>query len=87
MDLSLRQAPWIVVPGEILLEHQLAMTDDDHSGNVGIGPCKPGRNAAGDVRPVKVMIINMFGGTPFPLSEASAFTGNLGSAIHQSGIL
>ncbi|MBV8189091.1 MAG: purine nucleoside permease [Alphaproteobacteria bacterium] len=28
-------------------------------------------------RPVKVMIINMFGGTPFPFSEASAFTGNL----------
>jgi hypothetical protein len=24
------------------------------------------------------MIINMFGGTPFPFSEASAFTGNLG---------
>jgi len=31
-----------------------------------------------DARPVKVMIINMFGGTPFPFSEASAFTGNLG---------
>ncbi len=31
-----------------------------------------------DPRPVKVMIINMFGGTPFPFSEASAFTGNLG---------
>jgi purine nucleoside permease len=31
-----------------------------------------------DARPVKVMIINMFGGTPFPHSEASAFTGNLG---------
>lgn len=29
-------------------------------------------------RPVKLMIINMFGGTPFPGSEASAFTGNLG---------
>ena len=27
-----------------------------------------------DARPVKVMIINMFGGTPFPFSEASAFT-------------
>jgi purine nucleoside permease len=31
-----------------------------------------------DARSVKVMIINMFGGTPFPFSEASAFTGNLG---------
>jgi purine nucleoside permease len=31
-----------------------------------------------DARPVKVMIINMFGGTPFPFSEASAFTSNLG---------
>jgi purine nucleoside permease len=31
-----------------------------------------------DARPVKVMIINMFGGTPFPFSEASAFTANLG---------
>ena len=31
-----------------------------------------------DGRPVKVMIINMFGGTPFPSSEASAFTANLG---------
>src|ERR1700730_779173 len=30
-----------------------------------------------DGRPVKVMIINMFGGTPFPFSEASAFTDNL----------
>ena len=30
-----------------------------------------------DARPVKVMIINMFGNTPFPDSEASAFTGNL----------
>src|SRR5258708_38747829 len=30
-----------------------------------------------DARPVKVMIINMFGGTPFPFSEASAFTANL----------
>jgi purine nucleoside permease len=28
-------------------------------------------------RPVKVMIINMFGGTRFPYSEASAFTSNL----------
>ncbi len=27
-----------------------------------------------DARPVKVMIINMFGGTPFPFSEASAFS-------------
>ena len=35
-----------------------------------------------DARPVKVMIINMFGGTPFPFSEASAFTGNL--ALTQS---
>ena len=34
--------------------------------------------AADAARPVKVMIINMFGGTPFPHSEASAFTGNLG---------
>jgi hypothetical protein len=34
--------------------------------------------ADNDARPVKVMIINMFGGTAFPLSEASAFTGNLG---------
>src|SRR5260370_23455543 len=31
-----------------------------------------------DGRPVKVMIINMFGGTAFPFSEASAFTANLG---------
>jgi purine nucleoside permease len=31
-----------------------------------------------DARPVKIMIINMFGNTPFPDSEASAFTGNLG---------
>jgi purine nucleoside permease len=31
-----------------------------------------------DARSVKVMIINMFGGTPFPFSEASAFTANLG---------
>ena len=31
-----------------------------------------------DARAVKVMIINMFGGTPFPFSEASAFTSNLG---------
>src|SRR3984893_5096235 len=31
-----------------------------------------------DGRPVKIMIINMFGGAPFPFSEASAFTGNLG---------
>ena len=31
-----------------------------------------------DGRPVKVMIINMFGGTAFPSSEASAFTPNLG---------
>src|SRR5258708_6723884 len=31
-----------------------------------------------DARPLKVMIINMFGGAPFPFSEASAFTGNLG---------
>src|SRR5437868_14865947 len=31
-----------------------------------------------DGRPVKVMIINMFGGTPFPFSEASAFTAHLG---------
>jgi purine nucleoside permease len=30
-----------------------------------------------DARPVKIMIINMFGDTPFPFSEASAFTGNL----------
>ena len=30
-----------------------------------------------DGRPVKIMIINMFGGTPFPFSEASAFTDNL----------
>jgi purine nucleoside permease len=34
--------------------------------------------ADNDARPVKVMIINMFGGAPFPSSEASAFTGNLG---------
>src|SRR3984893_15847559 len=35
-----------------------------------------------DGRPVKVMIINMFGGTAFPFSEASAFTDNLG--LYQS---
>src|SRR5258708_12506485 len=34
--------------------------------------------AEDDARRVKVMIINMFGGTPFPFSEASAFTDNLG---------
>jgi purine nucleoside permease len=33
--------------------------------------------ASNGARPVKVMIINMFGGTPFPHSEASAFTSNL----------
>src|SRR5258708_32590747 len=33
-----------------------------------------------DARPLKVMIINMFGGAPFPFSEASAVTGNLGLA-------
>jgi purine nucleoside permease len=39
-----------------------------------------------DGRPMKVMIINMFGG-PFP-SEASAFTGNLQliEAIHVRGL-
>src|SRR5258708_12306476 len=31
-----------------------------------------------DAGAVKVMIINMFGGAPFPFSEASAFTSNLG---------
>lgn len=39
-----------------------------------------------DGRPVKIMIINMFGG-PFP-SEASAFTGNLHltEAVHVRGL-
>jgi purine nucleoside permease len=39
-----------------------------------------------DGRPVKIMIINMFGG-PFP-SEAAAFTGNLHltEAIHVRGL-
>ena len=31
-----------------------------------------------DAQPMKVMIIDMFGGTPFPFSEASAFTADLG---------
>ena len=46
IELSLRHAPRIIVAGEILLEHQLAMTDDDYGMNVGIGGRESGRNAA-----------------------------------------